>query len=172
MNSNLKMGSLLFRSKGIVVHVGIYLGFNRVMHSVPETGIAIVGVKEFSAGKNVRVVKAEDVDELTLSARIKELVSGNTEYSLSDRNCQHIANYILTGRKKSPQLRWSVASASIAGLLALGNNKNPLPYLAFGGLFGCLAYSLSLQQKGCLVTSDIGSNLASGTNIQSNFPSV
>lgn len=139
------MGSLLFRSKGIVEHVGIYLGFNRVIHTVPETGIAIVDVKEFSAGKSVRVVKAEHVDELTLSARIRELMSSNTEYSLSARNCQHIANYILTGNKKSPQLRWSITSAVIAGLLALGNNRNPLPYLAFGGLFGCLAYSASLK---------------------------
>lgn len=145
MSNGLKMGSLLFRSKGIVEHVGIYLGFGKVIHTVPETGIKVVGIKEFGAGKSVRIVKAEDVDEITLSTRIKELMSGNTEYSLSDRNCQHIANYILSGSKKSPQLRWSITAAAIAGIYALYRGNNPIPYLALGGLFGCLSYSLSLN---------------------------
>ena len=147
MNNNLKRGSLLFRSKGIVEHVGIYLGFGKVIHTIPETGISVVSIKQFSAGKSIKIVKAENVDPLTLSARIKELMSGNTEYSLSDRNCQHIANYILTGNKKSPQLRWSITAASIAGIYALYRGDNPIPYLAIGGLFGCFAYSQSLQYE-------------------------
>jgi len=153
MNNNLKMGSLLFRSKGIVEHVGIYLGFGKVIHTVPETGISVVSIKQFSAGQSIKIVKAENVDALTLTTRIKELMSGNTEYSLSDRNCQHIANYILTGSKKSPQLRWSITAAAIAGIYALYRGNNPIPYLALGGLFGCLSYSLSLNTRGTIEPS-------------------
>lgn len=145
MKCNLKPGSLLIRSKGIVEHVGIYLGYGRVIHTVPETGIAVVNIEQFGAGRDIRTIKAENVDEPTLAARIKELVAGNKEYSLLSNNCQHIANFILTGSKKSPQLQWSFTCALVASLYAVYRRQNPLPYLAVGGLAGCIGYSMSTR---------------------------
>ena len=156
MNDKLTMGSLLFRSKGIVEHVGIYLGFGKVIHTVPDTGVAVVDIKEFGDGKVIRIVGTDELDVETLSARINEVFAGDTDYSLSSNNCQHIANYILTGGKQSPQLRWTLTVALIAGCFALYRKQNPLPYLALGGIIGCLGYSISLEFDGVLTPSTSG----------------
>ena len=145
MNDNLKMGTLLFRSKGIFEHVGVYVGFGRVVHTIPETGVNVVSIDEFGDGNCIRVVDVDDIDSATLSSRINEVLSGDNAYSLSKRNCQHIANYIISGNKKSPQLRWSITSAVIAGCYAVYRGVNPTPYIAIGGLIGCLAYSTSIN---------------------------
>ncbi len=152
MNDNLKMGTLLFRSKGVVEHVGVYVGFGRVIHTIPETGVNVVSIDEFGDGKSIRVVDVDDIDSATLSSRINEVLSGDITYSLSKRNCQHVANYIISGNKKSPQLRWSITSAIIAGCYAIHRGVNPAPYIAIGGLIGCLAYSTSISTKSIIET--------------------
>jgi hypothetical protein len=145
MNDNLKPGSLLFRSKGIVEHVGVYLGGGRVIHSVPETGVKVVLIKEFSNGKTIKIQEVESLDVETLSARIETIFSGSTEYCLTSRNCQHIANYLIHGTPISPQLKWIMLGGAFGSIFAAYRGGNPMLYLAGGALFGCFAYSSSLK---------------------------
>ncbi|GIU35991.1 lecithin retinol acyltransferase family protein [Shewanella schlegeliana] len=157
MNNNLKPGSLLFRSKGIVEHVGVYLGGDRVIHSSPETGVKVVLIKEFCKGKAIKVQNVEDLDVETLSARIETIFAGSTEYCLTSRNCQHIANYLIHGTPVSPQLRWALLGGVLGSLFATYRGSNSMLYLAGGALLGCLVYSGSLKYDLLLNENEIGS---------------
>ncbi len=51
MNSNLSIGDLLYRSKLLVEHAGIYLGKGRVLHNSPDGNVEICTLEEYANGK-------------------------------------------------------------------------------------------------------------------------
>jgi len=147
MKDTLKIGSMLFRKKGILEHVGIYLGCGRVLHTVPETGVAIVDIDEFGAGQKVRVQNTNEVDQETLTNRLFEILKSDQKYSLTKLNCQHLAHFMLTGIKRSPQLQAAFTSGLLGLIISLNNGKNPILYSGLGALMGCLLYKTFFSPK-------------------------
>lgn len=144
MYSKLKMGDLLYRQKGIVEHLGVYLGNKSVLHNSPTTGVRITTIEEFSDKKPVKVKKVTSNNHNELIDRLNEILGQKHQYSLIGNNCEHIANYLLKGRGYSPQLQASIVGLLISGLLshkAKGSNLYLL--LSLGALAGLMTYNLS-----------------------------
>lgn len=139
MNSKLKAGDLLYRSKGIVEHSGVYIGNNEVLHNSPTNNTEIVKLSEFAEGKNVKVIYQPVKDMEELLARMQMLTSKGTKYQWFANNCEQVSYLMIRGKKHSPQI---VASSFgfMAGL-ALAKDlgwKKALLAGAVGGLLGCM----------------------------------
>ncbi|MEL0623795.1 lecithin retinol acyltransferase family protein [Marinomonas arenicola] len=139
MNSKLKAGDLLYRSKGIVEHSGVYIGNNEVFHNSPTNNTEIVNFSEFAEGKNVKVIYQPIADRQDLLARMNMLTSKETKYQWFANNCEQVSYLIIRGKKHSPQI---VASSFgfMAGLTLAKDLgwKKALLAGAVGGLLGCM----------------------------------
>ncbi|MBF4260020.1 NlpC/P60 family protein, partial [Vibrio anguillarum] len=56
MKNKLNIGDLLYRSKLLVEHAGIYLGKGKVLHNSPSGNVEICALEEYANGKLVKVV--------------------------------------------------------------------------------------------------------------------
>ncbi|WP_242010367.1 NlpC/P60 family protein [Vibrio mimicus] len=56
MKNKLNIGDLLYRSKLLVEHAGIYLGKGKVLHNSPSGNVEICALEEYANGKPVKVV--------------------------------------------------------------------------------------------------------------------
>lgn len=139
MNSKLKAGDLLYRTKGIVEHSGVYIGNNEVLHNSPTNNTEIVKLSEFAEGKNVKVIYQLVKDKEELLARMKMLTSKETKYQWFANNCEQVSYLIIRGKKHSPQI---VASSFgfMAGLVLAKDLgwKKALLVGAVGGFLGCM----------------------------------
>ncbi|WP_417552758.1 NlpC/P60 family protein [Marinomonas fungiae] len=78
---NVRPGDLLYRTKGIVEHAGIYLGNKQVFHNSPDNDVEVVSFEQYAAGKEVKVIH-KSVDDVALLAKQLELIiagSKNTQ---------------------------------------------------------------------------------------------
>ena len=111
---------LLFRRKGIVLHTGI-LWQGRVIHIRPGSGLQTTSFEEFAAGQSVRRMSIQAVDIEAVLERLEVISQLNLDYSLFSNNCEHIANFLITGNKISPQLQLALLMAGIGGFV--GNHN-------------------------------------------------
>ncbi|MCW8934904.1 MAG: lecithin retinol acyltransferase family protein [Gammaproteobacteria bacterium] len=144
MHSKLKMGDLLHRSKGIAQHAGVYMGNMQVLHNQPDRGTVITSFSEYAEGKEVKVVSTEATDMQQLAKRNEDIVSNKVQYQLFNNNCEHLANYLIFGRKMSPQIQ-----ATITGLISTALIRSQfksghwLLWLAGGALAGLAIHNVS-----------------------------
>jgi cell wall-associated NlpC family hydrolase len=116
MYSKLKSGDLLHRNKGIVQHAGVYLGNEQVLHNQPEKGVVITGYSEYAEGKDVKITSISDTDKPLLARRLREILENNSRYKLLTNNCEHIANYLISGRKMSSQVQATLVGMALGGI--------------------------------------------------------
>jgi hypothetical protein len=71
-----------------------------------------------------RVVVEHVADVTAARARLDQVLANPPRYGLLTHNCQHVANYVASGRWESPQLQAAVAVACVAllGFLILSDN--------------------------------------------------
>jgi lecithin:retinol acyltransferase len=138
------MGDLLYRSKLIVEHIGVYLGNGQVLHNHPSGGVIITPYEEFSDGKTVKVTLVPEVSLGLLEKRIREILRQDEKYKLFGNNCEHIANFLIGGRKYSPQIQSAIAGVLVTAVI--GRNMKGLNWLALlllGGLVGLISCNTS-----------------------------
>ncbi|HEY9029769.1 MAG TPA: lecithin retinol acyltransferase family protein [Kangiella sp.] len=152
MYSKLKMGDLLYRQKGIVQHLGVYLGNKSVLHNSPSRGARVTTFEEFADKRQVKVRKISNVNQAELVGRLSEILGQNERYSLLGNNCEHIANYLLKGRGYSPQLQATIVGLIISGFLSY-NSKSSNLYLslALGAAAGLLTYNIGRKYDDVLL---------------------
>jgi cell wall-associated NlpC family hydrolase len=144
MNSKLKAGDLLYRTKGIVEHSGVYIGNNEVLHNSPTNNTEIVKLSKFAEGKDVKVIYQPVKDMEELLVRMKMLTSKETKYQWFANNCEQVSYLIIRGKKHSPQIIASSFGfmAGVALAKDLGWQKALLAG-AVGGLIGCMISNAS-----------------------------
>ena len=141
MNCNVKKGNMLYRYKGLVRHLGVCIGNGLVLHNSPIKGVEAVSYGEFSAGQDVQVVRKSIVNEQEFDDRVHEVQNKENSYQLIYNNCEHIANYLVSGEKKSPQVKAVILGAT-AGLCS--SNKNQILMMTIGALMGlCIQNMIS-----------------------------
>jgi hypothetical protein len=132
--SNLKVGDLLYRPKGPVEHAGVYLGTGQVLHIQPG-GLAVTApFTDYSKGKLVAVRRLKIQLKEGFKTRLAEVVQSNASYSLLSNNCEHIAYYLTTGERMSPQLQAALALGFAGSLLAAQGKLSS--FIALAGAFG------------------------------------
>ncbi len=105
MKSKLSIGDLLYRSKLIVEHAGIYLGKGRVLHNSPDGNVETCSLEEYANGQPIKVVLShlseEKKNELFNDA--VQLIKKAKKYGLLANNCEHLASTLLHGKPSSKQ---------------------------------------------------------------------
>lgn len=143
MDIFLEIGDLLYRNKGFVDHAAIYIGGDMVIHNSPSNGTEIISLAEYREGKKVSVMRIgyDSID--LLSQRIHQILSEGAGYNAAFENCEHLATFILFGRKFSPQKQAALIGA-VAGILISKNFKkgNWVVLAAIGALSGCCIHNL------------------------------
>jgi hypothetical protein len=125
-------GTILCRNKGPAVHYGNYFSDTHVLHIRPGYGCEITTLEEFSAGQNVWTL--DTPVSAGFEERAQEVMSRS--YSLLTDNCQHIANYVASGKYSSPQVTGTLLGA--ATFTALSDKGEWWQRALAGGVIGLL----------------------------------
>lgn len=145
MNFNIQLGDLLYRTKGIVQHVGVYLGNGQVAHNSPTNGTELVDFEMFSNGEDIKVVHINFDNRHLLVERLEQLMAMDGRYNAIRNNCEHLATYLISGRASSSQLRGIAGGAVLFGLF-FGRGRSAsetLGLMALGGIAGGLLTNLA-----------------------------
>ena len=137
MNINeMVVGSKLYRTKGVVRHVGVALMNGRILHITPNLGVELTDLYGFAQGQLVtHNPPNEEIDSWALEQRASELLNNKPAYRWWAFNCEHLASYVQTGQKVSSQLQ-----AGFAGAVAhLAMSKKPSVAGAILSVCGALA---------------------------------
>ncbi len=138
----LTIGDLLYRRKGMVMHVGIYLGNALILHNTPKFGEHQVDFADFAKGKAV-FAKATGLQPDEVLRKARQVLSSPADYQLFKHNCEHTANTILEDNDTSHQLSEIAAWALIGGAFGKQLGKKSM-YI--GGFIGALGGLLSLPR--------------------------
>ncbi|MBF4222625.1 C40 family peptidase [Vibrio anguillarum] len=153
MKNKLNIGDLLYRSKLLVEHAGIYLGKGKVLHNSPSGNVEICALEEYANGKLVKVVLSHLSEDKKnkLFNQAEQLIKKARKYRVLDNNCEHLASTVLHDKPSSEQLQGASLGA-VAGLLLAHCNqsKNSLLYILAGGLIGCMAVNAA-RKYDCVV---------------------
>lgn len=138
----LSIGDVLYRRKGMVMHVGIYLGNALILHNTPKKGEHQVDFDGFSKGKTVYAQSTGLSPEQVLN-KANQVLDEPADYRLFKHNCEHTANTILKDDPTSHQLSEIMAWALIGGAFGKSIGKKSM-YI--GGFIGALGGLLSLPR--------------------------
>ena len=143
--SELTIGDQLFRRKGMVMHVGIYIGNQLILHNTPSTAIDLDTPVDFDTFANGKTVYARPSKMLPYQvvAKAQALLATPAKYRLFSRNCEHTANAIVKGLPQSAQLEEIEAWALIGGAFGKSFGHKAM-YI--GGAIGAIGGLLSLPR--------------------------
>lgn len=154
MDTNIKLGFLLYRNKGFVEHVGVYLGQNQVLHNSPSGNIEIINLETYADGKAVKVIETGEHDHTILQQRLTQILTQGGPYHVIANNCEHIAHFLIFGRKSSPQIQAALVGAVIVGLISWKTQRgNPLFLAVIGALLVCVFNNQTKQYDAVLAGS-------------------
>ena len=142
MTTDYQPGDILSRRKGIVMHRGLVLDDDRVLHNTPFKGEHVSTVREFQKNRRLYV---HAMGESECGDAFDEFGQDSPRrYNLFTNNCEHTISRTTTGRGRSPQLAsflisggvaaatlvltrsWGLAAAGFALTRKLTTKKNPL----------------------------------------------
>ena len=111
----LKAGDHIKADYGMYYHHGIYVGDGQVIAYSKENNksVALTSLDEFAQGHAIIKVEHDDAkfsrDEVVDRAYSR---LGEDDYNLVFNNCEHFANWCVTGNAKSDQVRETVIDAA------------------------------------------------------------
>jgi hypothetical protein len=124
-------GDVVWRRKGVLIHKGIALPGDRVLHNTPLAGEHVSATADFARGHRVypRRLKAEQRQRVLDAAR----PGASRRYNLFTNNCEHTVSRASDGKPSSPQLdAWLVGLG--VGALAFAVTRRPSLAVAGFGL--------------------------------------
>ena len=124
MQRHYQPGDVVARRKGPVMHKGVVLGEDRILHNTPWRGEHVSTEREFRAGRRLRVTPTDrQIREQAVGAGAAQ--ENPRRYNLFTNNCEHTVNRITTGRPTSPQLQGWMVGAGMA-VVAFAVLRHPL----------------------------------------------
>lgn len=120
----LKPGMHIAAHRPLYTHHGIYVGDGQVISYLLETGVTKYSLEEFAEGDRVTIIEhsAEQSFPPEQIVARAEGRKGENNYSLPFNNCEHFANWCVTGNAYSEQVR-EIALTSVLGAAALAALK-------------------------------------------------
>ena len=119
-------GDIVARRKGLVMHRGIALGGDRILHNTPLRGEHVSTEAEFRQGQPMHVRHTERIKRLRTLHAAQDAAQGQPRrgYNLFTNNCEHTVTRAATGKAQSPQLiSWSAGIG--IGALAFALTRHP-----------------------------------------------
>lgn len=118
---NLVLGSKI-RTRGKFLHYGIVFynsqGHPLVIHNLPERGVVCTTLEEFSGGQPIETTWKPRPGEGMQYAR-KAYNQIGKPYDLFSANCEHFANWVVSGVPSSEQVQIVIFSLFLVGVVAL-----------------------------------------------------
>lgn len=125
-------GDIVLRRKGPVMHQGILLGDDRVLHNTPRRGEHVSSMEDFRRGKTVRARRLDKTQRARALHHAECAAEGDArKYNLLRNNCEHTVTRATTGQATSPQLL-AVAAGLVVGGVVLAATRHPLAAVAVG----------------------------------------
>lgn len=125
-------GDIVLRRKGPVMHQGISLGDDRVLHNTPLRGEHVSSMEEFGRGRRVRPRRLGETERARALRHAKRATAGDSRrYNLFRNNCEHTVTRATTGRPRSRQLV-AVAAGLLVGAAALVAIRHPVVAVGIG----------------------------------------
>lgn len=120
----LKPGMHIAAHRPLYTHHGIYVGDGQVISYLLETGVTKYSLEEFAEGDRVTIIEhsAEQSFPPEQIVARAEGRRGENNYSLPFNNCEHFANWCVTGNAYSDQVR-EIALTAVLGAAALAALK-------------------------------------------------
>lgn len=112
-------GNIVTRAKGVVTHFGVVIDADRVLDIVPNGPPRIVGVAQFAQGQPMTQVTVADGERAGILSRAYATADAPTRYDLIGFNCEHVKNYVLTGKPYSETVQAAAVACLAIGLLGL-----------------------------------------------------
>ncbi len=94
-------GDSLSRDAGLVTHYGVAVGWCQVLDIVRGGPPRIVPLKQFAAGQPVSLRRTHADARPAVIARAWEVAESQNLYNIITFNCEHLKNFVLTGRRYS-----------------------------------------------------------------------
>ena len=89
-----------------------------VLEIAPNSMPRIVSFEAFADGKSVKIHRSPDCDRAEILARASAVQASPAPYHWWSNNCQHLKNYVLTGRRYSEDIQALVGAVAMLGLFA------------------------------------------------------
>lgn len=109
-------GDVLERDKGMVKHVGIYMGDSLVLHASPENGVAITSMTSFAKGRQVRLNRRTNLSPYVLFLRARAAIARRERYDLLGNNCIDLVNEVVTGKRENAVLIVLLCAIAVGGI--------------------------------------------------------
>jgi len=138
----LNVGDVLLRRKLLVMHVGVYLGDDNVLHNAPSQGQNKTSLDMFTQGGETFFVSSNLGPERILS-NAEKILKQKKDYHLFKRNCEHTIHQVLELPDISRQLTEVEVWALIGAAYGYSWGRKGM---IFGGLVGGIAGLLSLPK--------------------------
>lgn len=126
--------------KGIVKHIGIYLGGEEVAHNAPGKGVVIDTVANFANGREISWCRNGGISIQLLMERFREFHDRNQEYGFLQNNCEQLSSFLETGKVDSPQVKGGLSGAfaglATAKVLSIRSGWGLLALVVAGGVVG------------------------------------
>lgn len=125
-------GDVVLRRKGPIMHQGIALDDDHVLHNTPLRGEHISSMKDFRRGKTVRARRLGETQRQRALHHAKGAAKGDARrYNLFRNNCEHTVTRVTTGKARSSQLV-AVTAGLFVGAAVLVAIRHPVAAAAIG----------------------------------------
>ncbi len=125
-------GDIILRRKGPIMHQGIALRGDRVLHNTPRRGEHISSMQDFRRGKTVRARRLGETQRARALHHAEHSAHGYARrYNLFRNNCEHTVTRATTGNAMSSQLL-AVAAGLVIGGVVLAATRHPVAAAAIG----------------------------------------
>ena len=125
-------GDVVLRRKGLVMHQGIALDDDRVLHNTPLRGEHISSMEDFGRGKTVRTRRLGETQCARALHHATQAAQGDARrYNLFRNNCEHTVTRATTGEATSRQLL-AVGAGLVVGAAVLVAARHPVVAAGIG----------------------------------------
>ena len=152
--NDLNIGDLLYRSKSLVQHVGVYLGNNTVIHNSPDGDIQEVRFEDFAENKDVKIEKVVLKNISILTNQLEIMRYSTAKYSVTNNNCEQFARKLLGMRPTSPQVTAAVTGAAVGALFSVVAEKKPWLSILVGGVAALTIANANKKYDGVILPSN------------------
>lgn len=117
-------GDILSRMSGFVIHYGVAVNRHEVLDIMPGGASRVVSVAQFADGGPVYLHQRPSPDDLSaIYSRIRQGAANQSAYNILTNNCEHLKNFILSGKSYSETVRVAFILLAVAGVCAIARGR-------------------------------------------------